>query len=255
MKADAGRRSRADGYPVAMPSTAATLAARRPFRITVRRAIVLLLLCTWAATPAWGQSGVAELGVTSYGRQRLDLASGRTVLEDGGELADRGSGVRLSAAWISYEDGVDVVARDVVMEGDLGRVTAPDVVVDLASGRVTATGGIAWTRAGLAIRGVELRFDAAEGIAWLIGDVVASVPEVEAAEVWVEVVGGRVLLLGPYRYAEGFLVLTGGDGSALQLDAVTTSTGSTYDARTDVEPGWRETVERLRADGGAASDD
>jgi hypothetical protein len=221
----------------------------------LRRRWLCLLLALLVAQPAGGQAVVAELSVTAFGRQRLELSSGRTVLEDGGEIVDLGSGVRLVADWISYAEGVDVVARGARLEGDLGLVVAPEALIDLERGRLAATGGVRWTRDGLAVAGRELRFDARAGVAWLVGDVVASSPAAAASEVWVDVASGRVLLLGPYRYAEGVLVLSGAEGSALQLDAVATEGGTLYDARTEVEPAWRASVEALRLAGWSTSAD
>jgi hypothetical protein len=202
---------------------------------------------------ALARDTTAELTVTAYGRQTLDLATGRTVLDDGGEVVDRRSGVRLWAGWISYAEGIEVVARDVRFDGELGRVAAPEATIDLLRGRVWAGGGVVWERDGLEVRGDELRFDAEAGIVGLLGEVVANAPEASAAEAWVEVVGGRVLLWGPYRYADGPIVLRGDAGRALQLDVVATAEGLTYDARTDVDPTLRDAVEGLRHDGWSRS--
>ena len=253
MKAPARRRERPAWYAPRMPrrSTPSPPPLRGRFARLTRAWLVAALL----AAPAWAHGSAAELSVTAHGRQRLDLASGRTVLEDGGELTDRRSGVRLVAAWIAYAEGVEVVAREARIEGDLGSVVAAEVTVDLASGRLTATGGVAWERDGLEVRGGELRFDADAGIAWLAFGVVASAPAASAEEVWVEIAGGRVLLVGPYRYAEGPLALSGGEGSSLQLDVVATPGGPVYDARTEVEPGWLASVERLRRDAWAGADE
>jgi len=247
VKGGAGQARGAAGYPGPM------LRRARPAEPRPPRPWLALALAALVALPAWGQSTIAELSVTAFGRQRLDLASGRTLLEDGGELVDRRTGVRLVAAWIAYAEGVDVAARGATLDGALGRVDAAEVRVDLAAGRLVASGDVVWSRDGLEVRGDELRYDAEAGVAWLSGDVVAAAPDAAAAEVWVELASGRVLLVGPYRYAEGPLQLTGGAGSALQLDVATTSVGATYDARTDVEPAWRATVERLRSDGGGTT--
>jgi hypothetical protein len=210
----------------------------------------------WAivvAAFALARDTAAELTVTAHGRQTLDLASGRTVLDDGGEVVDRRSGVRLLARWISYAEGIEVLAREVSFDGELGRVSAPEATIDLLRGRVWAGGGVLWERDGLEVRGDELRFDAEARIVGLLGEVVATSPDASAAEAWVEIVGGRVLLLGPYRYANGPIVLRGGAGSALQLDVVETDAGPNYDARTDVEPAWLEAVEGLRQGGWSRS--
>lgn len=225
---------------------------RRP-RPPLRSVLVLVALAAVAA--GWAQSGIAELEVTAYGRQRIDLASGRTVLEDGGELIERRSGVRLVAAWIAYTEGIDVSARDVSIDGDVGLVDAPLVVIDLVASRLTASGGVAWRREGLQVTGETLWFDADAGLVGLLGGVEAVEPDASAAEVWIELEGGRVLLVGPYAYADGPLLLRGGEGAGLQLDASETDDGVAYDASTAVDPGWLAAVAAARAAWEAASEE
>jgi len=208
-----------------------------------------------AVASVWAQSGVAELEVKAYGRQRIDLATGRTILEDGGELIERGSGVRLVASWIAYAEGVDVDARDARIEGDLGRIDAPRVVIDLGLGRLTASGGVVWRRAGLVVSGERLWFDAEAAVIGLLGGTEAQEPDASANEVWIDLASGRVLLFGPYRYADGLLVLRGGEDGALQLDAVETDDGVVYDASTVVDADWLATVAALREAWGTTSDD
>jgi len=216
---------------------------------------ILVLMALAAVSAGWAQSGIAELEVTAFGRQRIDLASGRTVLEDGGQLIERGSGVRLVAAWIAYAEGIEVSARDVSITGDLGVVEAPSVVIDLVASRLTASGGVAWRRAGLQVTGETLWFDAAAGIVGLLGGVDAVEPVASAAEVWIELEGGRALLVGPYTYADGPLVLRGGAGAGLQLDAGDTEEGVVYDASTAVDPRWLAAVAAARAAWEAASEE
>jgi hypothetical protein len=219
----------------------------------MRSFLVALVLAAVAA--AWAQGGIAELEVTAYGRQRIDLASGRTVLEDGGELIERGSGVRLVAAWIAYLEGIEVAAREASIDGDLGLVDAPLVVIDLVAGRLTASGGVAWQREGLRVTGETLWFDDAAGIVGLLGGVEAVEPDASAAEVWIELASGRVLLVGPYLYADGLLVLRGGEAASLQLDADDTGEGVTYDASTAVDAGLLAAVAAARAAREAASEE
>jgi len=216
---------------------------------------VIAWVVAFAVASAWAQSGVAELEVKAYGRQRIDLATGRTILEDGGELIERGSGVRLVASWIAYAEGVDVDARDARIEGDLGRVDAPRVAIDLGLGRLTASGGVVWRRAGLEVSGERLWFDAVAAVVGLLGSVEALEPDASAAEVWIDLGSGRVLLVGPYRYADGPLVLRGGEDGALQLDAVEIETGVVYDASTEVDEDWLATVAALREAWGTTSGD
>jgi hypothetical protein len=204
---------------------------------------------------AWAQAGVAELEAIAYGRQRIDLASGRTILEDGGELIERGSGVRLVAAWIAYAEGIEVSARDVSIEGELGLVVAPLLRIDLVAGRLTASGGVAWRREGLQVTGETLWFDVDAGVVGLLGGVEAVEPDASAAEVWIELASGRVLLVGPYAYADGPLVLRGGEGGGLQLDAGEAGESIVYDASTAVDAEWLAAVAAARSAWEAAAEE
>jgi hypothetical protein len=211
------------------------------------RVAALLAALALAAPPlpvAVAQGPVAELTVVAYGAQRFDLATGRTVLDGGGEVTDRASGVRMTAAWIAYVDGASLEAREAVIDGDLGRVRADRVEIDLAVGRVRAEGGLAFERPGIRARAERLGLDGPAGLAWLAGGVVADLPEASADAVWIDVETGRLVLIGPYRYADGPLVLEGDVGARLQLDPVAVDDAVGYDARTDVAA---DLVERIAA--------
>gem|GEM_PF-1960704 len=248
--------------------------------------MIAALASSCFAPGALAQPPVAELTVVAYGAQRVDLASGRTILEDGGELVDRGSGVRLTAAWIDYLEGVEVVAREVRFEGGFGRVEAGELVIDLANARLWADGGVVMRHGALALAAASLWFAVESGVVGLVGEVEASAreagasdapeagasdrpdagasggpdagvsrgpdagvsrgPEASASEAWIELATGRVLLLGPYRFADGPLVLTGDGEAALQLDAVELADGVVYDARSAVDDALAEVVARVR---------
>ncbi|MFN2321851.1 MAG: hypothetical protein ABR510_02685 [Trueperaceae bacterium] len=209
------------------------------------RLAVLVAAFALAAPPlpfAMAQAPVAELTVVAYGAQRFDLATGRTVLDDGGEVVDRASGVRMTAAWIAYVDGASLEARDATIAGDLGRVRAARVVIDLELGRVRAEGDLEFERPGIRARAAYLGLDGPAGLAWLAGGVVAELPDATAAAVWIDVADGRLVLDGPFRYVDGPFVLEGDTGARLQLDPITVDDAAGYDARTDVEA---DLVERI----------
>lgn len=219
----------------------------RSSRAVRTRLAVLFLACALAAPPlpfAWAQAPVAELTVVAYGAQRFDLATGRTVLDEGGEVIDRASGVRMTASWIAYVEGASLEAREATIDGDLGRVRAARVVIDLALGRVRAEGDLEFERPGIRARADRLGLDGPAGLAWLAGGVVAELPDAAAEAVWIDVADGRVVLVGPYRYVDGPFELEGGDGSRLQLDPIVVDDAAGYDARTDVEA---DLVERIAA--------
>lgn len=228
-------------YPGGVHRPPTSLPAVRP-----RRAARLIAFALAAASLplAIAQPPVADLTVVSYGAQRFDLATGRTVLDAGGEVTDRTSGVRMTAAWIAYVDGASLEARDATIEGDIGRVSAARVVIDLELGRVSAEGDLEFERSGIRARAERLGLDGPSGLAWLAGGVVADLPEAAADAVWIDVADGRLVLVGPYRYADGPFILEGGVGARLQLDPIVVDDGAGYDARTDVEA---DLVERIAA--------
>ena len=193
---------------------------------------------------AVAQAPVAELTVVAYGAQRFDLATGRTVLTEGGEVTDRASGVRMTATWIAYVDGASLEARDATIDGDLGRVRAARVVIDLALGRVSAEGDLEFERPGIRARAERLGLDGPAGLAWLAGGVSADLPEAVADSVWIDVADGRMVLIGPYRYVDGPFELEGAAGARLQLDPIAVDEATGYDARTDVEA---DLIERIAA--------
>lgn len=215
-----------------------------PCAAWTRPTAALLAAVALAAPLAVAQAPVAELTVVAYGAQRFDLATGRTVLDDGGEVTDRASGVRMSAEWIAYVDGASLEAREATIDGDLGRVRAARVVIDLELGRVHAEGDLEFERPGIRARAERLGLDGPSGLAWLAGGVVADLPDASADTVWIDVEDGRLVLVGPYRYAEGPFALEGDAGARLQLDPIVVGDEPGYDARTDVEA---DLVERIAA--------
>ena len=193
------------------------------------------------------QAPVAELTVVAYGAQRLDLATGRTVLDDGGEVTDRASGVRMTAAWIAYVDGASLEAHDATIDGDLGRVRAARVVIDLALGLVRAEGDLEFERPGIRARAERLGLDGPAGLAWLAGGVIADQPDVAADAVWIDIADGRLVLVGPYAYADGPFRLEGAAGARLQLDPIAVDGVAGYDARTDVESDLADRIAAVAA--------
>lgn len=195
----------------------------------------LLVLLTLAPVLGQGAGPVAELSVTAFGAQRLDLSTGMTVLSDGGEVIDQASGTRLTASWIAYAEGQALEAMEAQLEGEFGELWALELNIDLALGRVEAHGGVELRRSGLIVGAEAMGFDPDEGLAWLQGEVAASLPTAAAAEAWIDVVDGRILLLGPYVYDDGAFVLRGGEGSMLQLDPIELLGEASFDASTEVD--------------------
>jgi hypothetical protein len=163
-------------------------------------------------------SPFAELSVTAYGAQRFDLATGFTELPDGGEVVDRGSGLRLQASWIRYAEGVILEATDARVSGPFGEVDAARLLLDLEARRLHAAGGVTLSTALGDVRAQTLRFDADDG--WLLarGAVTSDALELEADGILVDPASGRIVLLPPYAYVDGPISLRAdAQGAPLQL--------------------------------------
>jgi hypothetical protein len=212
----------------------------RPLLVFVAAALL------WAA-PALS-APLAELTVVAYGAQRFDLATGFTELVDGGEVSDRGSGVTLRAPWLRYAEGALLEARDAEVELPFGRLSAPWVVIDLTRARLEAEGGVTLEEpSGQVVTAEAVTFDAESGWASARGDVVGVDPSFMASALHVDVESGRIVLVGPYRYADGLMSLRADDPAArLQLTPVVAEESGprTYDAATRLDP---DLLERLEA--------
>jgi hypothetical protein len=206
--------------------------------------IVLAIMLT---PPSQAQEAVADLTVIAYGAQLFDLNSGRTLMEDGGEIVERSSGVSIVAQWMSYLPEVDIEIRGGVLEGPAGRVEAAFMQLDLVAQRVTASGGVSWQQQPLEAVGDELLVLLGEGLAGLRGHVVSHAPELRAQELWIDLEALRMFLIGPYEYRDGPFLLTGSDEALLQIDPVPSVDGDeeaplVFDARSEADP---ESVQRL----------
>ena len=214
----------------------------RPIAFVLPLALALILAAPGGgalqgvrAQPA---SAFAELAVTAYGAQRFDVATGFTELPDGGEVVDQGSGVRLRAPWLRYAEGERLEATDALVHGPFGEVFAPALTLDLALRRLDADGGVSLTTPSGTVLARALRFDAGEG--WILArdDVRSDTPLLEAAGIWYEVDGGRLLLLPPYAYVDGPITMRAdADGAPLQLTPAVADDGTVngYDATTDLD--------------------
>ena len=161
---------------------------------------------------------LAELTVTAFGAQRLDLATGFTELPDGGIVVDQGSGVRLEAPWLRYADGERLEATQAVIDGPFGTMDAAEVILDLLRRRLLVDGGLTLRVDGAVVRARSLRFDADAGWLWVHGDVSGDTPTFEAAALGYDTASGRIVLAPPYAYEDGPLLLrAAADGAPLQL--------------------------------------
>ncbi len=197
---------------------------------------------------ALAQGEVAELTVTAFGAQRLDLATGFTELPDGGEVVDRGTGVRLVAPWLRYAEGEVLEAHDATVDGPFGVLMAPRVRVDLAGGQLVATeGAVLEHGAGQVLRAFEIVYDARDGWAVARGDVVGEGPDFVADAIWADTATGRLVLVAPYRFDDGTVVLrSDSPGTRLQLTPFEDAEGAFdgYDASTTLDD---DVAQRLEA--------
>jgi len=207
-------------------------------------ALILAALAGGAALVVRAQpaSVFAELAVTAYGAQRFDLATGFTELPDGGEVVDQGSGVRLEAPWLRYAEGERLEATDALVHGPFGEMFAPGLTLDLRQRRLYADGGVSLSTPRGTVRAATLRFDADDG--WILArhDVHSDTPTLEAAGIWYEFDGGRLLLLPPYAYVDGPITLRAdAEGAPLQLTPAVAGDGTRdgYDATTDLDDDLR----------------
>lgn len=224
--------------------------ATRPASAAARdRARSIAISCALLLASAVAVASVAELTVTAYGAQRLDLATGFTELPDGGEVVDQGTGVRLTAPWLRYAEGELLEARDATVDGPFGRLTAPLVSVDLRIGRLEAAGGVALeNEAGHVLRADEMVYDAEAGWAEARGGVTGEAPTLAADVVWAHVGSGRLVLAAPYLYEDGPIRLRSDNpGAFLQLTPVRDADGVIvdYDATTTLDD---DVAERLEAE-------
>jgi hypothetical protein len=183
-----------------------------------------------------GAAPAARLTVIPDGEQRLDLATGETVLPRGGTIVDTETGLELEAATIRYVEGAYIEAERAVARVADGRLEAPTLRVDLGALTAVAPDGVRYDRDGLELVadaarlrfGPQLaRFDAPR----------AEDPDLQARALLLDVRSGDAVLLGPYRFQDGpFTLRDDGEDAVLQLRPVTTDDGvPTYAAANEVD--------------------
>lgn len=195
------------------------------------------LLSLLAAQVALGAEPFASLTVTPSGRQQFDIATGVTVLPDGGVITDQSTGVELHAAYIEYLADAFVHASGARVNGDFGVVTADSLSLDLTSGVLDATGGLSLEREGLAVSAGSLVYYAGRQVAVFQGGVVATGPAFEADALYLDVASGDALLVGQYRFQDTLFTMTSPEvGGHLELRLVVVDGLPSYDAATEVRP-------------------
>lgn len=171
----------------------------------------LLAALALTASPPALAADYAALTVSPYGRQSFDLATGVTVLADGGEVYDRERGVRLAGAVVRLQEGAFIELEDARAESAegvaFGEVRADFIRLDFAAQTLRAEGAVTLT-GDLNASAARLRvlFDAEVVVAE--GEVSSQDPELAARALLFDLVSGTALLVGPYYFEDGPLRLT-----------------------------------------------
>lgn len=163
------------------------------------------MLCTVAA--AWSDASFAGLVITARGDEEFDISTGITTLVDGGEIYDRTTGMGLVADFIRYRVDEFIETRGTEVSGPFGTVRAEFVDFDMVDGILTAGGSLELTADEVVATAQALSFHLESGVMDISGSVTATAPGFSAERVLLSTESGVVLLLAPYEYDDGFLLL------------------------------------------------
>ncbi len=198
-------------------------------------ALLVALMLAWPVS--FGAEPFAALTVTPTGRQQFDIATGVSVLPDGGVITDQSTGVELHAAYIEYLAGSFVQASFAQVNGDFGVVKADSLRLDLETGVLNASGSLSLERDGLTVNAASLVYYANRQVAVFAGGVAATGPAFEADTLFLDAASGDVLLVGQYRYQDALFTMTSPEaGGHLELRLVVVDGRPSYDAATEVRP-------------------
>jgi hypothetical protein len=175
---------------------------------------LFLLLAFVAAAGNMPAASFASLVITANGDEEFDFSTGITTLPDGGSISDRQSGIVIEAEFIRYQVDVFIEASGATVQGSFGTIHAETLEIDLPESRLTASGALQLQGLALNVSGQELSYFADSGVVDVRGGVEASEPEFSAERVLHDTRSGSLLLLGPYRYDDGFLTLNASSATA-----------------------------------------
>ena len=171
----------------------------------------------------------------------MDLATGVTTLPQGGEIVDEESGVTLSGSLVTYKEGDYVEVTDGEVTGGFGFLAAPTVRLDLTEQTLGATGGVTFEGEGLALRSDTLTLYLEPDIAVAAGGLTSETPALQAAALLVDLQQNAALVVGPYRYENGPLVLQSEAADLLGLAWGATETD--FEASTAIDPALQTRLE------------
>ncbi len=185
----------------------------------------------------------AALTVIAYGEQHFDLATGITILPQGGEIVDQEAGVILKGAFVRYQEEVFVEVEDATLVTPQGEIRAQAVYLDLARHHLSASGEVRFVSPVLAVRADALRVDLAANLIIAEGNVAGDKPDFEAAALVLELAQQQAYLASPYRYRDGPVTLRAeGEGEWLALRWEEAAGELAFEASTEVTA---EVAERL----------
>jgi hypothetical protein len=185
----------------------------------VRNSLLLVLLVFMAGLPPLTAAGAsfASLEITARGDEEFDFSTGVTTLRSGGVISDKQSGISIDAEFIRYRVDTFIEAEGAVVHGSFGVIDAELVEIDIPAALLSAGGGLQLAGRGFSVSAERLIYHARSGVVDLTGQVAGSNPAFSARRVLHDTAGGAVLLLGPYRFDDGFLALAA-DGSDATLE-------------------------------------
>jgi hypothetical protein len=201
---------------------------------------VLAMLLTFVSLSV---AQFASLTINPKGEQQIDITTGITTLPQGGEIIDKGRGIKLSAGFIEYQDGIYIKAQNAQAEGFFGVLTTPELNLDASKNVISATGGISLNQGGLSLTADALTLYLDQGITVLSSNVSNRVPSFQTAHLVIKIGAGYALLVSPFTYQDGVLNLSKStSGSLIQLnqtkeadDSFTYSISTTLDENVNAE--------------------
>jgi len=154
----------------------------------------------------------AALSIEPYGDSVYDLASGITILPQGGVIHDNENNLSIDASYIEYKDSEYIKAKKARLQAEGVRFAAAELEYLPASDEARLAGGLSFDTED--IKGLEAQngwIFLKDGVAVLQGEVVAKDPEFSSSMLVADYRQGRVLLLAPYKYKDEQMgvVLTG----------------------------------------------
>lgn len=170
-----------------------------------------------AAAPVGSPADFAALTIRPNGSEAFDLATGVTTLPEGGTVSYKDEGVVLGGSVIRYLEGDFIEIEEATVEGDFGTLSAPALRFEVASQRLLASSGATFTGPALALGADTAELNLTDDVAVLQGHVKSQSPDLQSDEIIVDTTGQQALLVGPYVFRNGPVVLRGDAGKKLAL--------------------------------------